>query len=219
MRWQEQGKTPDYRFSLANERTFLDWIRTALAVLTGGILLHQFVQSLHRRWLVSGLSVLLVLLATFLAAGAYLRWKAVEQAMRNDQPLPWSYLISVLSLGLALLAVAVRPSSDCHDQGCRLAARENHVGLAPHCIGNGSQLHPGAASRNAVRTAGHNLARNRVGRPRSCHTADWRSTAQRAVDLGHGAWAQQILFATSGTILACVAALLVQLADAAMLHG
>ena len=47
MHWQEQGKTPDYRFSLANERTFLAWIRTALAVLAGGILLHQFLQSLQ----------------------------------------------------------------------------------------------------------------------------------------------------------------------------
>ena len=107
MHWQEQGKTPDYRFSLANERTFLAWIRTALAVLAGGILLHQFLQSLHQRWLVSGLSVLLVLLATFMAAGAYLRWKAVEKAMRNDQPLPWSYLIPVLSLGLAFLGATM----------------------------------------------------------------------------------------------------------------
>ena len=33
MHWQDDGKQPDYRFSLANERTFLAWIRTALAVL------------------------------------------------------------------------------------------------------------------------------------------------------------------------------------------
>lgn len=107
MHWLQQGKTPDYRFSLANERTFLAWIRTALGVLAGGILLHQFVQSLHPRWLVSSLAVTLVLLASFLAAGAYLRWKGVEQAMRHDQPLPGSYLIPVLSLGLALLGLAV----------------------------------------------------------------------------------------------------------------
>jgi putative membrane protein len=28
---------PDYRFSLANERTFLAWIRTALALVAGGV--------------------------------------------------------------------------------------------------------------------------------------------------------------------------------------
>ena len=40
--WRQQGKEPDYRFSLANERTFLAWIRTALALLAGGVLLDQF---------------------------------------------------------------------------------------------------------------------------------------------------------------------------------
>jgi putative membrane protein len=107
MHWQQQGKPPDYRFSLANERTFLAWIRTALGVLAGGILLHQFVHTPNPRWLVAGLALMLVLLATFLAAGAYVRWKAVEQAMRLDQPLPRSYLIPVMSLGLALLGLGV----------------------------------------------------------------------------------------------------------------
>ena len=40
--WHEQGEEPDYRFSLANERTFLAWVRTALAILAGAILLHEF---------------------------------------------------------------------------------------------------------------------------------------------------------------------------------
>ncbi len=30
------GEAPDYRFSLANERTFLAWIRTALGFLAAG---------------------------------------------------------------------------------------------------------------------------------------------------------------------------------------
>jgi putative membrane protein len=34
--------SPDYRFTLANERTFLAWIRTALAILASGVLLDQF---------------------------------------------------------------------------------------------------------------------------------------------------------------------------------
>jgi hypothetical protein len=42
MRWHEEGTDPDYRFSLANERTFLAWIRTALAILAGAVLLKQF---------------------------------------------------------------------------------------------------------------------------------------------------------------------------------
>jgi putative membrane protein len=39
--WRHEGTEPDYRFTLANERTFLAWIRTALALLAGGVLLHQ----------------------------------------------------------------------------------------------------------------------------------------------------------------------------------
>ena len=40
--WRQEGQEPDYRFSLANERTFLARIRTALALLAGGALLDQF---------------------------------------------------------------------------------------------------------------------------------------------------------------------------------
>lgn len=36
MREKLLGKEPDYLFSLANERTFLAWIRTSLALLAGG---------------------------------------------------------------------------------------------------------------------------------------------------------------------------------------
>ena len=49
--WRSEGDDPDYRFTLANERTFLAWIRTALAILAGGVLLHQFAtraRSAHR---------------------------------------------------------------------------------------------------------------------------------------------------------------------------
>ena len=107
MHWQQEGKDPDYRFSLANERTFLAWIRTALGVLAGGLLLHQFVPNLHPRWLVAAMAVMLSLLAAYLAAGAYVRWRGVERAMRHDQSLPRSFLLAVLSLCLTLLALAV----------------------------------------------------------------------------------------------------------------
>ena len=33
----------DYRFILANERTFLAWMRTALGLVAGGVALDQFV--------------------------------------------------------------------------------------------------------------------------------------------------------------------------------
>jgi hypothetical protein len=36
MKISRLGEAPDYRFSLANERTFLAWIRTALGFLPPG---------------------------------------------------------------------------------------------------------------------------------------------------------------------------------------
>ena len=48
--WRKTGSTPDYRFSLANETTFLAWIRTALAVLAAGaVVVMLLVGTLARR--------------------------------------------------------------------------------------------------------------------------------------------------------------------------
>jgi putative membrane protein len=107
MHWQQEGKQPDFRFSLANERTFLAWVRTALGMLAGSILLHQLVPSLQPRWIVAVLAEAVALVAAFMGTAAYLRWKQVEIAMRHDQPLPRSLLIPVLSLSVAFLALVI----------------------------------------------------------------------------------------------------------------
>ena len=103
--WQSEGVDPDYRFSLANERTFLAWSRTALAVLAGGILLQQFATRLEPRAVIAALSLGSAALASVLAAAAYWRWKHNEIAMRHSKPLPRSPLIPLLSASLLVLAV------------------------------------------------------------------------------------------------------------------
>lgn len=103
MTWRSEGKEPDYRFSLANERTFLAWIRTGLAVLAGGIVLHEFVSGLEPRWIVPVLAVALAVLSAVIGTGAYLRWKRVEIAMRLDRPLPSGVLMPVLSATVTVL--------------------------------------------------------------------------------------------------------------------
>lgn len=99
------GKDPDYRFSLANERTFLAWIRTALALLAGGVAAVQLVPAFkfHGGRLILG--VTLVVLAIMVAGGSYYRWMANERAMRLDQALQPSLVPRLLAAGLTLIAL------------------------------------------------------------------------------------------------------------------
>ncbi|SLM61334.1 MULTISPECIES: YidH family protein [Dickeya] len=110
--WQQQGHAPDYRFSLANERTFLAWIRTALAFLAGAIAIDQFAPMLATPVLRTVAAIFLSLASALLAWMAYRRWAGNERAMRTGQPLPYTRLLLVmaslvctLSLGLALVMV------------------------------------------------------------------------------------------------------------------
>jgi len=94
------GTEPDYRFSLANERTFLARIRTSLAFFAAGVGVVQLVPSLASRpqRLIVGLA--LVCLALFLSATSYRRWAQVERAIRLGEPLPRSALPLTLAAGL-----------------------------------------------------------------------------------------------------------------------
>ncbi len=91
--WRREGTEPDYRFSLANERTFLAWIRTALGWLASGILLEQFSTRLGPHSITIALAVALSCLAALLCALAYARWRANEIAMRHARKLPGTIAI------------------------------------------------------------------------------------------------------------------------------
>ena len=96
-KWRREGQEPDYRFSLANERTFLAWIRTALALLAGGVLLDQFSTRLRPAVAVFALAVGLCVLAAVLCGLAYIRWRANEIAMRHARRLPSTLAIPLLA--------------------------------------------------------------------------------------------------------------------------
>jgi putative membrane protein len=104
------GVTPDdnpdldYRFSLANERTFLAWIRTALALLAGGVAAAKALDFHHDtwRWLIAGPPILA---GALLAAQAPARWRRYEDAMRGGRRLPVGRGTAALGLGLAVYAV------------------------------------------------------------------------------------------------------------------
>ena len=100
------GTEPDPRFTLANERTFLAWIRTALALLAGGIAIEAFTSDLFLEPVRKSLAVLLLLLGMLLSAGAAVRWIRVERSMRNKTPLPLPLIVPLLA-GAGALAAAV----------------------------------------------------------------------------------------------------------------
>jgi len=100
------GREPDYRFTLANERTFLAWIRTSLALLAGGIALHALSGSLAESTR-TVLAVAAVALSLALTVSSYLRWRRVQDAMRRGIPLPHPWAVPLLATGVAIVAGAV----------------------------------------------------------------------------------------------------------------
>lgn len=101
----EVGEDPDYRFSLANERTFLAWIRTSLGLLASGVGVVQLVPRLSIPGGRTTLGITLVTLAFIVSASSYARWERNERAIRMKQALPRSSVPRVLALGLSLVAV------------------------------------------------------------------------------------------------------------------
>jgi putative membrane protein len=71
---------PDYRFTLANERTFLAWQRTALGLL-------------------------LAVLATLTSTMGLLRWEQADRAIRRDGPLPRHPTPAYLAVGLTVVGL------------------------------------------------------------------------------------------------------------------
>lgn len=90
MKISRLGEAPDYRFSLANERTFLAWIRTALGFLAAGVGLDQLAPDFATPLIREILALLLCLFAGGMAIYGYLRWLNNEKAMRLKQDLPYT---------------------------------------------------------------------------------------------------------------------------------
>jgi putative membrane protein len=101
------GTEPDPRFTLANERTFLAWIRTSLALLAGGIAVEAFTTDVFPEPIRRALSVLLLLLGMLLSAGSAIRWLQVEASLRSNRPLPLPLIAPLLAAGCAVAAAVV----------------------------------------------------------------------------------------------------------------
>jgi putative membrane protein len=100
----QTGEEPDARFTWANERTFLAWARTSLALIGGGLVAAQV---LHGRF--GGWRLLVALPAIVLGAlvgfASYRRWEANERALRLGRPVERSPLTRMLTAGIVILAL------------------------------------------------------------------------------------------------------------------
>jgi putative membrane protein len=96
---------PDYRFTLANERTFLAWNRTSLALIAGGLAIGQLLPDAGLRTARRIAGCVLVLLGGVIGALAHEAYRRREQAIRSGAKLPASSLPRYLTAAVALGAI------------------------------------------------------------------------------------------------------------------
>ena len=110
MPWNKQGKDPDYRFSLANERTFLAWVRTALGFFTAAIAVDQLATTINDHTFKPFICIALLVISIMCTVLGYSNWKGNEVAMRLDQGLDYSKAIKLIPLLMVSIILALLTS-------------------------------------------------------------------------------------------------------------
>ncbi|MFI1196424.1 YidH family protein [Micromonospora sp. NPDC020750] len=96
------GTEPDPRFTLANERTFLAWLRTALGLMVAAAAVKAFGAD-DSQWA----AVVLAVLAVVVAAEAFPRWSRNERALRLQLPLPSTPVAVASAVGVVAAGVTI----------------------------------------------------------------------------------------------------------------
>ena len=96
---------PDYRFTLANERTFLAWNRTSLALIAGGLAIVQLLPDAGLRTARRIAGCVLVLLGGIIGVLAHEAYRRRDEAIRTGSALPVSHLPRYLTAAVALGAI------------------------------------------------------------------------------------------------------------------
>lgn len=103
----KDGEDPDPRFSLANERTFLAWNRTALAILIGAVAFITLNNGMIEKVIANRIFISLILLSIILSLSAIFRWFRVEYALRTKQSLPFPCMAPILSVFSFILIIFI----------------------------------------------------------------------------------------------------------------
>jgi len=102
----DDGTEPDPRFTFANERTFLAWSRTALALVVAGLGVVQLLPPFPGvPWGRHVLGVPLIVFGAVVAVVAYSEWVKSQRALRRGEPLPRSVMPRLLTVVITVIGV------------------------------------------------------------------------------------------------------------------
>ena len=96
---------PDVRFLYANERTFLAYNRTSLALVTAGLAITQLLPPFDVPGGRRMIGLPLIAMGTVMSIASLFQWKRNERAMRLGRPLPKSVLPMLVTIVVAVSAV------------------------------------------------------------------------------------------------------------------
>lgn len=119
---KKSPKVRNRRVHMANERTFLAWIRTSIAIMAFGIVIERFAFFLKQMLYISGktavgetasssdfiyssiLGIILVLLGALMGALSFIRYKKVERQINEDTYRPSPILNALLVISVLVIA-------------------------------------------------------------------------------------------------------------------
>ena len=97
---------PDAEAELANERTYLSWLRTGLALVAVGVAAEQVLPAEGIIWARQLIGVSLILAGVLTAGLARWRWQTVDRAMRAGRRIPQPILGYVVGAAIVLGGLA-----------------------------------------------------------------------------------------------------------------